>query len=95
MENNKILTTKEERFLTYYDEVTELGIDWTFRSAAVALGYKNVNSVMTAVKSLRAKGHTIESTRSKTIKWKRGFDIKLTKEEKEELKQRVRDLHKK
>lgn len=92
MEN---LTIPEQRFLVYYEEVTKKQIDWTYRSAMLALGYRSPGAIMMVIRNLRKKGFTIESERSSTLRAYRDMGAEISEQEKEKLRKTVTNIYNK
>jgi hypothetical protein len=89
------LTIPEQRFLVYYEEVTKKQIDWTYRSAMLALGYRSPGAIMMVIRNLRKKGYTIESERSSTLRAYREMGAEISEAEKTKLRNAVANTYNK
>lgn len=88
------ITNAERRFLVYYKEVTKRGVDWSQRSAMLALGYKSKENIKRLMESLRKKGYSVETPRSIQKAYLRGAsEAGISQEEKLRIKEATRRVH--
>lgn len=65
------LTKREEKFLRLVATgIDQLGIQPSYRDAAIEMGYKSVNSVASIVRALTRKGIVKPTTRGVVFEWR-------------------------